>query len=134
MELQPTGGRYPPRRGSFRRGKGSITRFTIRHPVEFPYTSQEIDTLFRLANEEGVEKGGRYDARSAAISIWSHHWQERATWEESDAIGTFYFYWEPTPMLYEIQADGDFDLEALMQELGRLELKAFGWVKHGEVP
>ena len=134
MELQPTGGRYPPRRGSFPRGKGSITRFTIRHPVEFPYTSQEIDALFRLANEEDVEKGGRYDARSAAINIWSHHWQERATWEESDTIGTFYFYWEPTPMLYEIQADGDFDLEARMQELGRLELKAFGWVKHGEVP
>jgi hypothetical protein len=81
-----------------------------------------------------LEKGGRCDARSAAINIWSHHWQERATWEESDTVDTFYVHWEPTPMLYEIQMDGDFDFEDLLQELGRLELKAFGRVKHGDFP
>jgi hypothetical protein len=107
---------------------------TIRHPVEFSYTRQELEALFRLANEGDVEKGGRCDARSAAINIWSHHWQERAAWEESDTIGTFYFHWEPTPMLYEIQPDEGFSLEDLLQELGRLELQALGYVKHGDVP
>jgi hypothetical protein len=81
-----------------------------------------------------VEKGGHYDAGSAAINLWSHHWQHPATKEASETIGTFYFHWAPTPMLYEIQMDGDFDLEDLMQELGRLELEALGYVKHGDVP
>ena len=107
---------------------------TIRHPVEFAYTRQELEALFRLANEEDAEKGGRYDARSAAINIWSHHRQERATWEESDTVGTLYFHWAPTPMLHEIQMDGDFDLEDLLQELGTLELNALGRVKYGDVP
>jgi hypothetical protein len=42
---------------------------SIRRPVEFSYTRQELEALFRLANEEDVEKGKRYDARSAAINI-----------------------------------------------------------------
>jgi hypothetical protein len=107
---------------------------SIRRPVEFSYTRQELEALFRLANEEDVEKGRRYDLWSAAINIWSHHWRDRATWEGSDTVGPFYFYWEPTPMLYEIQTDGDYHVEDLMQELGRLELKAFGRVKHGDIP
>ena len=37
-------------------------------------------------------------------------------------------------MLYEIDADEGFILEDLLQELGRLELKAPGRVKHGDVP
>jgi hypothetical protein len=24
-----------------------------------------------------VEKGARYDARSAAVNMWTHHWQGR---------------------------------------------------------
>jgi hypothetical protein len=61
---------------------------SIRRPVEFSYTRQELEALFCLANEEDVEKGRRYDARNAAINIWSHRWQDRATWEESDTVGT----------------------------------------------
>jgi hypothetical protein len=40
---------------------------TTRHHVDFPYTRPELEALFRLAHVEDVEKGGRYDARSAAI-------------------------------------------------------------------
>jgi hypothetical protein len=104
------------------------------HPVNFPYTRQELEALFRYANEHDVVKGGRYDACSAGINIWSHHWQHPATKEESETIGTSYVHWAPTPMLYEIETAEGIDLEDLMQELGRLELQPPGYVKHGDVP
>jgi hypothetical protein len=104
------------------------------HRVECPYTRQELEALFRVANEEDVERGGHDDARSAAINVWSHHWQHPATRDESDIIGTFYVRWAPAPMLYRIETDEGFSLEDLLQELGRLEQKALGVVKHGDVP
>jgi hypothetical protein len=107
---------------------------TTRHPVEFPYTRPELEALFRYANEHDVDKGGRYDARSAAVIMWSHHWAHPATKEASETIGTFYVHWAPTPRLYEIETDEGFTLEDLMQELGRWELQALGYVKHGDVP
>jgi hypothetical protein len=65
---------------------------TIRHPVDFSYTRQAIEALFRYAHEHDVEKGGRYDARSAAVNIWSHHWAHPATREASETLGTFYVH------------------------------------------
>jgi hypothetical protein len=106
---------------------------TTRHPVDFPYSRQELATLFRYAREHDVEKGGRYDARDAAINIWSHHWLHLGTWEESVIIGTFYGHWAPEPTLWQIETDEGFTLEDLMQELGRLELQALGYLKHGDV-
>jgi hypothetical protein len=73
-----------------------------------------------------VEKGGRYDARSAAINVWPHHWQHPATREESDLMGTFYCHWGEPPALWQIETDEGFSLEDLLQELGCLELKALG--------
>lgn len=61
------------------------------HRVDFPYTSQELRALFRIANEHDVERGGRYDARSAAINLWSHSWLNEALREDSETIGSFYF-------------------------------------------
>jgi hypothetical protein len=107
---------------------------TTRHPVDFPYTRPELDALFRYANDHDVERGGHYDARSAAINVWPHHWQHPATREESETIGTFYVHWAPTPRLYEIDIDEGFSLEDLMAELGQLEWQALGYVKHGEGP
>jgi hypothetical protein len=107
---------------------------TTMHLVDFPYTQPELEALFRYANEHDVENGGRYDARSAAINLWSHHWLNDATRAESETIGSFYFHWAPTPMLWEIETDEGFTLEDLMHELGRLELQALGYVKHGDIP
>jgi hypothetical protein len=103
------------------------------HRVDFAYTRQELDALFRYANEHDVDKGGHYDARSAAINVWSHHWLHPATHAESETIGTFYVHWDP-PVLWEIETDEGFGLEDLMLELGRLELQALRRVKHGDVP
>jgi hypothetical protein len=104
------------------------------HAVEFRYTRREQEALFHVAHQEDVEAGGRYDARGGAIIIWSHHWLNRATRDESDIIGTFYFRWGEMPVLWQIETDEGFSLEDLMQELGRLELKALGVLKHGDVP
>jgi hypothetical protein len=103
------------------------------HSIDFAYTPQELQALFRYSHDHDVEQGGRYDARSVAINMWSHHWLNDATREESETIGTFYVHWDP-PMLYEIETDEGFSLADLMQELSRLELQAFGRVKHGNVP
>jgi hypothetical protein len=46
---------------------------TTRHAVDFACTRPELDALFRYARAHDVELGGRYDARSAAINVWSHH-------------------------------------------------------------
>jgi hypothetical protein len=106
---------------------------TTRHAVEFAYTGPELATLFAYARAHDVEQGGRYDTRSAAIILWSHHWQHPATREESEVIGTFYVRWDPF-VLWEIETEEGFSLEDLMQALGRLELDALGYVKHGDVP
>lgn len=42
---------------------------TTRYPVDFAYTRQELDALFRYAHEHDVEKGGHFDARSAAVNV-----------------------------------------------------------------
>jgi hypothetical protein len=52
---------------------------TTRHLVDFAYTGQELHALFRYAHAHDVEQDGRYDARSAAINVWSHHWVDDAT-------------------------------------------------------
>ena len=106
---------------------------TTRHAVDFAYTAAELDALFRYARAHDVEQGGHYDARSAAINVWSHYWLHPAAREESDIIGIFYVRWD-TRTLWEIETDEGFSLEDLMAELGRLELQALGQVKHGDVP
>ncbi len=68
---------------------------TTRHPVDLPYTRQELGVLFRYANERNVEKGGCYDALSATVNIWSHPWQHPATREGSEIIGAFCFHGAP---------------------------------------
>jgi hypothetical protein len=106
---------------------------TTRHPVACPYTRAELEALFQYTRDHDVERGGRYDARSAAINLWSHHWANDAAREASDVIGTFYVRWDP-PVLWLIETDEGFGFEDLMAALGRLELDALGYVKHGDVP
>jgi hypothetical protein len=103
-------------------------------PVDFPSTRAELEALFRDARDHDVEQGRPYDARSAAVNIWSHHWQHPATKEESDIVGSLYFYGAPTPTRWQSETDEGFTLEDLLQALGRWELQALGDVKHGDVP
>lgn len=103
-------------------------------PIDFPYTRAELEALFGYAHEHDVEKGGRYDARAACILFWSNHRLHPATREESEIIGSLYVRWGDTPTLWDIETDEGFSIDALMAALGRLELNALGYVKHGDVP
>jgi hypothetical protein len=105
---------------------------TMRHPVDFPYSRPEPGALFRYAHTHDMDQGGHCDARSSAINVGSHHWAHDATREASEILGSFYFSWEPTT-LWGIETDEGFSLEDLLRELGRLELKALGRVKRGDV-
>jgi hypothetical protein len=107
---------------------------TTSHQVNFPYSRQELDALFQYARDHDVETGKRYDARSACIILWSHHWLNDAMRAASETIGGFYVRWTDPPTLWEVETDEGFALEDLMAELGRLELQALGSVKHGDVP
>lgn len=45
-----------------------------------------------------------------------------------------YFRWGDAPALDEIEMDEGFSPEDLLPELGRLEFKALGYVKHKDIP
>lgn len=107
---------------------------TKDYTVNLRYTRQELLVLFALANAEDVDKGGRYDARAAAINIWTHHWLDPTTRHDSDLFGTLYFTWADENCLWKIEAEAGFDLADMLKELGELEVKALGHVKHGRLP
>ena len=107
-------------------------RTSTVHQVDFPYTRQELLAVFALAVDEDVEKGGRYDARWKVINVWSHPWTSRAIRAESTLMGTFYCKWGAENRVHQIEADAGFSLNVLLQELGVLEMKALGTVKHGK--
>ena len=103
---------------------------TTRHAVDYPYTREDLHLLFNYARRHDVENGGPYDARSAAINIWSHHWCIRATEHDSDTIGTLYADWVD-PRIWQIECDPGFELDDLRRELGALEALALGKRLHG---
>ena len=105
---------------------------TTSHEVDLRYSVAELHAIFARAHADDVEAGGRYDARSAAINIWSHSWNNDATWAESETIGTFYFHWADKNHLYLIECDEGFSLDDLLHELAELETKALGHAKHGQ--
>ena len=61
---------------------------TERHEVDLPYSEAELHAIFALACTEDVDAGGRYDARSAAINIWSHSWINEPCASRKLVLGT----------------------------------------------
>ena len=104
---------------------------TTTHTVSLRYTRQELLTLFATAEREDVDKGGRYDQRGGAINVWTHSWVHEATRHDSETLGTFYVHWADHNCIYQIECDEGFSLEDLLLELGILERKALGYLKHG---
>jgi hypothetical protein len=103
-----------------------------KHPVDFRYTRAQLLQLFTLADQEDVEEGGRYDVRSAAINVWSHHWSDPATRYDSEILGTFYVHWDNENRIWLIETDEGFGLDDLLRELAILEQKALGHCIHGK--
>lgn len=106
---------------------------TTCHLLDLPYESLEQYALFTRAHAEDVEHGGRYKARSAAIDLWSHPWTHPAMRTESTRLGAYHFRWGNYPGLWKIETHAGFALADLLVELGTLEEKGFGHLKHGYV-
>ena len=96
-----------------------------------PYSREELQSLFAAANELDVTQGGRYDARGAAIIVWSHHWGNLATQIDSDILGIFYTHWADENRIWQIEIQEGFGCDDLLHELAELETKALGHIKHG---
>jgi hypothetical protein len=62
--------------GETRRAAGVLMRSTTQE-VDFRYPRGQLEALFQLASAKDVEKGGRYDARSGAINIYSRREKRR---------------------------------------------------------
>jgi hypothetical protein len=112
------------------RGRRDVRR-TIIHRVDLRYKRQELLALFALAVKEDVDKGGRYDARSNAINIWSHPRTPQILRQESSIMGTFHCTWGVENCIYQIETDLGFSFDHLMRELGALEMKALNQLRYG---
>jgi hypothetical protein len=103
---------------------------TTTHPTALTYTREELLALFVFAREADVEQGGRYDARSGVIHVWTHRWDVPGAREESALMGSFYANWL-IDTVWSIDCEEGFSLADLLRELAQLEVQALGSVKHG---
>jgi hypothetical protein len=99
--------------------------------VDYRYSQDQLQALFDLARAEDVEKGGRYDARSGAINIYTHSWNTVTMQEESTLMGTIYVFWVEESRIWRMEIEEGFSLEDLLGELGTLEEKALRRKVHG---
>jgi hypothetical protein len=99
--------------------------------VNYRYTREDLKAIFDLVYEEDVERGGRYDGRSGAIHVYTHPWDNEAMRLESTLMGTFSAAWGQGNVIWQIDVEEGFSLEALLEELGTLEEKGVGRKIHG---
>ena len=99
--------------------------------VDYRYSRDQLDALFALARAEDVEKGGRYDARSGAINIYTHPWNSPTMQEESTLMGSIYVFWAEENRFWRFEIEEGFSPDDMLVELGTLEEKAIGRKVHG---
>jgi Family of unknown function (DUF6166) len=83
-QASPPSGRHRP--------PGVVTRPHVS-AVDFRYSRDQLEAIFQLAYAEDVEKGGRYDARSGAINVYTHPWNTETMRAESTLMGSLYAFW-----------------------------------------
>jgi hypothetical protein len=110
---------------------GGVAMQTTAVEVDYRYSPDQLLALFSLARAEDVKKGGRYDARSGAINIYTHPWNTRTMREESTRMGAIYVFWAEENRLWQVEMEEGFSFENLAAELGTLEEKALGRKVHG---
>jgi hypothetical protein len=104
---------------------------TTAHPVSLAYSRAELLALFAFARQADVEQGGRYDARSGCIHIWTHRWDVPGARQESELMGSFSANWL-SATVWSIDVEAGFSLADLLHELAQLEAQALGYRKHGK--
>jgi hypothetical protein len=99
--------------------------------VDYRYSRDQLESLFALARAEDVKKGGRYDARSGAINIYTHPWNTVTMQDKSTLMGSIYVFWVEESRIWRMEIEEGFAFEDLLVELGTLEEKAIGRKVHG---
>jgi hypothetical protein len=99
--------------------------------VDYRYTREELQALFDVAYGEDVVRGGRYDARSGALTIYTHPWDTEEIRAESLRMGSLLAVWGQANRIWHIELEAGFSLEDLLAELGTLEQRALGRKMHG---
>lgn len=99
--------------------------------VDYRYTREELQALFDVAYGEDVVRGGRYDARSGALTIYTHPWDTEEMRAESRRMGSLLAVWGQANRIWHIDLEAGFSLEDLLEKLGTLEQRALGRKMHG---
>jgi hypothetical protein len=123
--------RWPEGRLESAAGEIQLTTQATAVEVNYRYTREDLKAIFDLVYEEDVERGGRYDGRSGAIQVYTHPWDNETMRLESTRMGTFSAAWGQGNVIWQIDVEEGFSLEALLAELGTLEEKGIGRKIHG---
>jgi Family of unknown function (DUF6166) len=112
-------------------GVARLATQAVTVEVQYRYTREDLKSIFDLVYEEDVERGGRYDGRSGAIHVYTYPWDNETMRQDSTLMGTFYAAWGQGNLIWQLEVEEGFSLEALLEELGALEEKAVGRKIHG---
>lgn len=99
------------------------------------YGADAMRRIWRKARDEDVEQGGRFDARSAAINLYSQPWPTDGSRDESELMGTAYFVWGNENRLDRIEVEDDekfTEEEVLRAFAGLIERALKQGVDHAE--
>ena len=74
-----------------------------RHQVRIVVSREQAMHAMAYARAHDVERQGVYDARSAAINVWSKPWSTPELRQASELVGSIYLAWHtPHPDLVTI--------------------------------
>ena len=101
--------------------------------VNLRYERADLKAILRYAKEHDVERTGRYDLRKPPrLNIWTHTWSNPGCKAESCVMFSLDFD-GVTARLMSVLLRPDYDWIVLLDELGRLERAALGYVVYGKV-
>lgn len=102
-----------------------VTQTTVVE-VDYPYSREELQSMFDVAHGEHVTRDGRYEARSQVLTIYTQPWTDDVTPADSPRMGSLSAAWGQGNRIWQIELDEGFSLADLLEELGTLEEKALG--------
>jgi hypothetical protein len=92
-----------------------------RHKVRIVVSKEQAAQAMAYARAHDVERLGVYDARSAAINVWSCPWTTPELRQASDLVGTIYLAWHaPHPdhvTITELHVEAGFTLADVERHL-----------------
>jgi hypothetical protein len=102
---------------------------TVR--INLRYERADLKAILRYAKHHGADRNGRYDLRRPPrLNIWTHRWSNPGCRAESTLMFSLEFDWN-TASLMSVMLRPGYDWATFLDELGRLERAALGYVCYG---